>query len=224
MPPSMHVPPKTIYKSLYVQARGSLRKDLMFYLRERSTRGLLQERQNLEGQVLENIRISNRPSEDDDRAVPGHWEADLIIGKNGNSAVGTLVERHSRYLMLLHLPNGQTAPHVRSAIKKSIKNLSIHIRQTLTWHQKKQPVKYKIFSIEPEIQVLFCDPRTPWLRGSSENINGLIRQYLPKGVDLSIYTRRQLNSIEKKLNIRPRKTFGWQTPAEVLGRNFATIA
>lgn len=212
---------ETIYKSLYVQTRGSLRKELRFCLRQGKMRRQPQKRLNPGGNLLDMIMISKRPPEIEDRAVPGHWEGDLIIGKNGDSAVGTLVERHSRYVMLVHLPNGRTAPVVRKALAETIKSLPEHIRRSVTWDQGKEMAEHKLFSLQSKMQVYFCDPRSPWQRGSNENTNGLLRQYLPKGDDLSRYKKRQLNAIAKKLNERPRKTLDWSTPAEVFARSVA---
>lgn len=213
--PVLRVSPETIYKCLYVQTRGSLRKELRYCLRQGKSRRKPQQRLNAGGKITDMVMISDRPAEVEDRAIPGHWEGDLIIGKNGLSAVGTLVERHSRFVMLLHLPNGKTAQNVRLALTKEVRKLPTHLRRSLTWDQGKEMAEHKAFTIENSVDVYFCDPRSPWQRGSNENTNGLLRQYLPKGADLNDYSEMQLDAIAMKLNHRPRKTLDWRAPAEV---------
>ena len=218
----MRISPETIYKSLYVQTRGSLRKELTQYLRQATTRRVPQKRLNSDGQIQGMVMISDRPPEVADRAVPGHWEGDLIMGKNGRSAVGTLVERHSRFVMLLHLPLGKTAASVRKAMAKKVKKIPQHLCRSITWDQGKEMAEQTLFSVERKVKVYFCEPRSPWQRGSNENTNGLLRQYLPKGTDLSTQTEKSLNAIAKRLNERSRKTLDWATPAEVFARHVAS--
>ena len=177
---------ETIYKSLFGQSRGGLRKELHQCLRTGRAKRRPLQRRSLSGGLTDMVMLSERPAEASDRAVPGHWEGDLIIGKGGNSAVGTLVERHSRYVMLVHLMHGRTVPLVRAALARTMESLPGHLKRSLTWDQGKEMAEHKQFTIESKLQIYFCDPRRPWQRGSNENTNGLIRQYLPKGTDLSV--------------------------------------
>ena len=170
------------------------------------------------------IMIADRPAEASDRAVPGHWEGDLIIGRNGKSAIGTLVERNSRFLMLLRLPHGRSAEHVRNVLTREIKRLPEELRQSLTWDQGKEMAGHVQFAIDTNVKVFFCDPHSPWQRGSSENTNGLLRQYFPKGTDLSVFSRADLAAVSRELNDRPRQSLEWMKPSEVFGRAVASTA
>lgn len=215
---SMHVSHETIYKSLYVQGRGELRRELTRCLRTGRTRRKPHGRVEKRGRIPDMVMISERPAEVRDRAVPGHWEGDLIVGKAGKSAVGTLVERSTRYVMLLHLPDGPSAENVRTAMQSIIQTLPESLRRSITWDQGPEMSQHARFSIDTGIPIYFCDPYSPWQRGSNENTNGLLRQYMPKGTDLSIYSRQDLNDIADSLNGRPRQTLGWMTPSEKLNQ------
>jgi len=220
--PEMWVSHETIYKSLYVQGRGELRRELAACLRtgraRRQPRGRLEQR----GRIVGMVNISERPAEVEDRAVPGHWEGDLIIGKDGSSAIGTLVERTTRYVILLHLPNDRSAAEVRTAMTTAVKTLPAKFARTITWDQGIEMAEHATFTIDTNIDVYFCDPRSPWQRGTNENTNGLLRQYFPKGTDLSTHTAATLQAVADSLNGRPRKTLGWMTPSEKLAELFAT--
>ena len=169
------------------------------------------------------VPISARPSEVEDRAIPGHWEGDLLMGQSGQSAIATLVERVSRYVMLVPLPHGRTAAHVRVALTRQVTRLPADLRRTLTWDQGKEMAEHVRFSVDAAIEVYFCDPHSPWQRGSNENTNGLLRQYFSKKADLSAYTGAELTAVARQLNNRPRQTLGWRTPAEVFCRTVALI-
>ena len=222
--PMMRVSPETIYQSLYVQGRGALRKELTACLR--TGRAVRRNRSRLEhrGRIPDMVMISERPAEVADRAVPGHWEGDLILGKNNRSAVGTLVERSTRYVLLLHLPGDHTAPTVRAAMTAKIKTLPEHLVRSITWDQGTEMAQHGAFSIDTGVQIYFCDPHSPWQRGTNENTNGLLRQWMPKGTDLSIHTEADLDTIAYKLNNRPRQTLGWMKPSQALAQLVAPTA
>lgn len=222
--PTMRISPETIYKSLYVQGRGELRRELRRCLRSGRTTRLKRKRMETRGIIPDMVNISERPPEAEDRAVPGHWEGDLLIGAGGKGAIGTLVERASRYVLLFRLPNGRSAPEVRDAIKRTIMTLPESLRRTLTWDQGKEMADHVRFTLDTDIAVFFCDPHSPWQRGSNENTNGLLRQYFPKTMDLSTVTDEQLKAAADGLNTRPRETLGWKTPAEVLAGFVAMTA
>lgn len=212
----MHVSPETIYKSLYVQGRGELRRELAACLRsgraQRKPRARIETRGKIAGMVM----ISDRPAEVEDRAIPGHWEGDLVIGAANRSAIGTLVERTTRFTMLLPLPDGRSAGAVRSAMQAAIVTLPTSLRRSITWDQGSEMAEHRQFTVETDIPIYFCDPHSPWMRGTNENTNGLLRQYFPKGTDLSIHDAATLMQVADSLNSRPRKTLGWKTPAEKL--------
>jgi len=223
--PEMRVSHETIYRSLFVQARGALRKELTACLRSGRTQRRPHQRTHLNsGRLLNMVMISDRPADVADRAIPGHWEGDLIVGKGGHSAIGSLVERTSRYVVLLHLPHGRTAEHVRGALAKQLTKLPTQLRRTLTWDQGKEMAEHVQFSVDTDIQVYFCDPHSPWQRGSNENTNGLLRQYFPKRADLSAYSRADLDAVARQLNTRPRQTLGWMKPSEVFAGNVASTS
>jgi IS30 family transposase len=222
--PEMHVVHETIYQALYVQGRGELRRELTAALRTgramRRPRAQADRRRNRA--VKDMVNIAERPAEAADRAVPGHWEGDLIIGSNSKSAIGTLVERSTRYVMLLHLPRTHDAASVRDALIDTVRTLPSHLMRSLTWDQGSEMADHKAFSLATDLPVFFCDPASPWQRGSNENTNGLLRQYFPKGTDLSVHDRDHLDAVAAELNGRPRKTLGWETPAERLAKLLAT--
>jgi IS30 family transposase len=221
----MRVSHETIYRTLFVQARGALRKELTTCLRTGRTQRRPQMRMERSGagRLQNMILISERPPEIEDRAVPGHWEGDLIIGKGGRSAIGTLVERSSRYVVLLHLPHGRTAEDVRAALTRQVSKLPAELRRTLTWDQGKEMAAHVRFSTDTNMVVYFCDPHSPWQRGSNENTNGLLRQYFPAKTDLSVHSSASLNAVARELNNRPRQTLGWMKPSEVFSRTVASI-
>jgi IS30 family transposase len=215
--PMMWVSHETIYRNLFVQGRGGLRRELVRCLRSgRVTR-------RPKGRI-DMVMISDRPAEVADRAVPGHWEGDLIIGKAGASAVGTLVERSTRYVLLLHLPDGRSAEQVNAAMKVAIATLPGEMFRTITWDQGSEMARHSEFTIDTGIQIYFCDPHSPWQRGSNENTNGLLRQYMPRGTDLSLLSVDDLAKISRSLNNRPRKTLGIMKPSEKLAELLAHTA
>jgi IS30 family transposase len=219
----MYVSHETIYQSLFVQGRGALRKELHSCLRtgRAMRRAKAYTKGNVgQGQLSDMVMISERPAEANDRAVPGHWEGDLIFGKKMTS-IGTLVERKSRYLMLMKLPNGHGAEAVRKAMTKRIASLPAQLRRSITWDQGKEMAEHVQFTIDTGVQIYFCDPKSPWQRGSNENTNGLLRQYLPKTADLSQVTQRELDTIARSLNTRPRQTLGWMTPSQAFAEAVA---
>jgi IS30 family transposase len=221
--PEMHVVHETIYQALYVQGRGELRRELTRALRTGRTmrRPHRQSARRQPRMSRDMVMISERPAEVADRAVPGHWEGDLIIGKAHKSAIGTLVERTTRYVMLVHLPDGRQPARMRDALVQTISTLPAHLRRSLTWDQGSEMCLHRQFSTATDMPVYFCDPGSPWQRGSNENTNGLLRQYFPKGTDLSAHTRAELDAVAAELNSRPRKTLGWETPAERLAKLLA---
>ena len=219
--PMMWVSHETIYQSLFVQGRGELRRELTRCLRTGRAKRRPQGRTERRGQLPGMVMISERPAEIADRAVPGHWEGDLILGKNGRSAVGTLVERSTRYVLLLHLPEGREAEKVDAAMRRAIAKLPGELFRTITWDQGKEMALHAAFTIDTGVQVYFCDPHSPWQRGSNENTNGLLRQYMPKGTDLSVHSLQDLARFARSLNNRPRKTLGYMKPSERLAELLA---
>ena len=212
---SYQVSHETIYRSLFVQARGVLKKELLQHLRTKRTNlrsKHIGQKGEGQGQIKDIISISERPASIEDRAVPGHWEGDLITGSK-NGYIATLVERHTRYVMLARV-TGKDTQTVVSALIKQARKLPAELYKSLTWDRGKELSDHRRFSLETDIDVYFCDPRSPWQRGSNENTNGLLRQYFPKGTDLSVYSQADLNRVARQLNERPRKTLGFETPAK----------
>ena len=221
--PAMHVSHETIYRALYVQARGAFKRTLIAHLR----RGQLFRRPRAAthalrgpGRIVDSISIAERPPAADSRAVPGHWEGDLLIGKRGTQ-IATLVERQSRFVLLIRVPAADSATVV-TALARRVQRLPLALRQSLTWDRGTEMAQHARFTIATDVQVYFCDPQSPWQRGSNENTNGLLRQYFPKGSDLRNVTQRQLDTVARKLNSRPRQTLGWKTPADVLNAAVAS--
>jgi transposase, IS30 family len=219
--PMMRVSHETIYMSLFVEGRGQLRRELSRCLRtgraQRRPRSRIETRGKIPGMVM----ISERPPEVEDRAVPGHWEGDLIIGQGLQSAVGTLVERTSRFVLLLHLPDSREALKVNEAMKAVIADLPAELVRTITWDQGREMASHRDFTVDTGVQVYFCDPHSPWQRPTNENTNGLLRQYLPKGTDLSQHSAEDLAQIARSLNNRPRKSLGFMKPSEKLAELLA---
>jgi transposase, IS30 family len=213
----MRVSHETIYRALYVQGRGALKRELVRCLRTgralRKPRRKVAERR---GRIADMVNISERPAEANDRAVPGHWEGDLIAGPKHHSAIGTLVERTTGYVMLLHLPNGHGAVEVQNAMVEAMSSLPRHLRRSLTWDQGRELTNHIQIAAATEMDIYFCNPHSPWQRATNENTNGLLRQYFPKGADLSAYHRDYLEFVAAELNSRPRKRLEWKTPAEAL--------
>lgn len=215
--PEMRVSHETIYLSLYIQTRGGLKRELAKHLRTgRSVRKGHRKSDERRGQIPDMVNISQRPAEAMDRAVPGHWEGDLIMGTANGSAIGTLVERSTRFVMLLHLPNGHSAENVRVAMAAKIGQLPAALTRSITWDQGTEMSQHAQFTVDTGIQIYFCDPHSPWQRGSNENTNGLLRQYFPKGTDLSVHSEKHLQFVADELNDRLRETLDWHTPAERL--------
>ena len=220
---SMRVSHETIYRSLFIQARGVLKKELMDHLR--SKRRMRRSRHASEhghsrGQIVDAISIRERPAEAEDRAIPGHWEGDLLAGGK-NSYVATLVERHSRFLMLVKVPSKETEAVV-AALSEHVRKLPATLRLSLTWDRGLEMAKHKEFTVATDVQVYFCDPQSPWQRGTNENTNLLLRQYFPRGTDLAALTQARLDQVSLRLNQRPRKTLGFQTPADKLQASVAS--
>jgi IS30 family transposase len=216
----MHVTHETIYQALYVQGRGALRRELAECLRTgraiRRPRRTPDGRRARQGKIAGMVPISERPAEVEDRAVPGHWEGDLIVGKDNASAIATLVERTTRFCLLLHLPYGKDAAAVAEEMIRTIGRLPAELRRSLTWDQGTEMAQHAAITLATDLDIFFCDPHSPWQRGSNENTNGLLRQYFPKGTDLSAHSPERLAEVAAQLNGRPRKTLGWDTPAERL--------
>ena len=221
---SYQVSHETIYRSLYIQARGALKKELLQHLRRK--RVMRRSRHHTQktddhGRITDAVSISERPASVEDRAVPGHWEGDLISGTN-NSHVATLVERHTRYVMMAKL-NGKDTETVINALIKQAHKLPKELYKSLTWDRGKEMANHQRFTLATDIDVYFCDPKSPWQRGSNENTNGLLRQYFPKGTDLSVHSQAHLNKVARQLNERPRKTLGFYSPAEKFSECVASI-
>jgi IS30 family transposase len=218
---AMQVSHESIYRSLFIQARGALKAELIAHLRRggryrRRQQAQLPQR-HAAGPIPDAISIRERPAEAEDRAVPGHWEGDLIVGSH-SSSIATLVERQSRYVLLLKIEDRRAAT-VAKALARTIRRLPMHLRRSLTWDRGSEMAGHVEFTLATDMAVYFCDPHSPWQRGSNENTNGLLRQYFPKGTELSGYTQRQLDTVAKELNQRPRKTLRWDTPAKALAKS-----
>jgi IS30 family transposase len=213
--PSMQISHESIYRSLFVQARGALKKELLGHLRRA---GLIRRAKKLagegskQGQIIDAVSIRERPAEVQDRAVPGHWEGDLLMGGR-SSQIATLVERSTRYVMLVKIAEKDSVS-VAGALAKKIRRLPAELKRSLTWDRGSEMAAHKQFTVASDVKVYFCDPRSPWQRGSNENTNGLLRQYFPKGDDLTVYSQAHLNKVAAQLNGRPRETLGWKNPAE----------
>jgi IS30 family transposase len=217
--PEMRVSPETIYQSLYVQSRGALRRELTTCLRTgRALRDPSRQPGQRKNRIPDMVNISERPAEANDRAVPGHWEGDLIIGKRNLSAIGTLVERSTGYTMLVHLPDGYKPEQVAPALAAKVRTLPEAVRRSLTWDQGPEMRDWKQVKVAADIAIFFCDPHKPWQRGTNENTNGLLRQYFPKGSDLSVHSAADLDWVAAELNDRPRKRFGFAKPDELIGQ------
>jgi IS30 family transposase len=212
---TMRVSHETLYRTLYVQARGTLKRELLRYLRrQRTLRERRQRAAPVPRGIVDAVAISERPPTVEDRAVPGHWEGDLVAGAK-NSHIATLVERHSRYVHLVKVA-GKDTESVVGALLREVQRLPKGLMMSLTWDRGGELAQHQLFTMVTDAQVYFCDPHSPWQRGSNENTNGLLRQYFPHGTDLRPFTQRQLDAVAKELNTRPRQTLGWKTPAAVL--------
>jgi IS30 family transposase len=224
--PEMWVSHETIYQAIYVQGRGALRRELATCLRTgralRKPRRQAAGRTGRQNKIPDMVMISERPAQAADRAVPGHWEGDLIIGAGNHSAIGTLVERTTRFVMLLHLPHGYDAPAVAAAMTAAMGTLPAQLRRSLTWDQGREMADHAQVTMATGLAIYFCDPHSPWQRGSNENTNGLLRQYFPKGTNLAAHSKAHLAAVAAELNARPRKTLSWQTPAQALNRLLST--
>jgi IS30 family transposase len=222
---SYHVSHETIYRSLFIQARGALKKELLVHLRR--TRAMRRSRhhtqkQDSHGRIKDAISISERPASVEDRAVPGHWEGDLLFGSK-NSQIATLVERNTRYVMLVKVA-GKDTETVINALIKNARKLPQELYKSLTWDRGKELADHRRFTLATDVAVYFCDPRSPWQRGSYENTNGLLRQYFPKGIDIADYSQAKLNAVARQLNNRPRKTLDYETPAERFNQTVASTS
>ena len=220
---SLRVSHETIYRSLFIQARGALKKELIQHLR--SKRRIRRSRhasvhRHSQGRIVDAVSIRERAAEIEDRAIPGHWEGDLLRGAR-NSHVATLVERHSRFCMLVKVPGKDTATVV-AALSQHVRQLPATLRRSLTWDRGLEMAQHKSFTMATDVQVYFCDPQSPWQRGTNENTNLLLRQYFPRGTDLSVHSQAQLDQVALRLNQRPRKTLGFQTPASRLQQSVAS--
>jgi IS30 family transposase len=211
---AMRVSHETIYRTLYVRGRSELQRELTRCLRTQRKRRLHHGRRRAWGRVSNMTKLAERPLEVNDRQVPGHWEGDLILGTKNKTAVGTLVERSTRMVLLLHLPHGKSAPHVEAALKQTILAMPEAWRRSITWDRGTEMITHLSFTETTNIPIYFCDPHSPWQRGTNENTNGLLRQYLPKSSDLSTFTEEDLQRIQRSLNSRPRRTLGYMTPLE----------
>ena len=222
--PDRHVSHETIYRSLFVQSRGVLKRELAQHLRRHRVRRQARAASQVghyPGHIVDAVSIRQRPAEAADRAVPGHWEGDLLMGARRASQIATLVERQSRYVMLVRIPAADTQTVVH-ALAQRVRRLPAGLRRSLTWDRGTELAGHRAFTVATQVQVYFCDPQSPWQRGSNENTNGLLRQYLPKGTDLSTYSQAQLDAIALRLNTRPRLTLGYQTPAAKLAEIVAS--
>jgi IS30 family transposase len=217
---TMRVSHESIYRTLFIQARGALKKELLGHLRSRRQMRSSTKPGQGGGQISDAISIRERPAEAEDRAVPGHWEGDLLCGGK-NTQIATLVERHSRYVMLVKMKS-KDSEQVARALTKQVLKLPATLRRSITWDRGSEMAAHKDFSVATDVKVYFCDPHSPWQRGSNENTNGLLRQYFPKGSDLSLFSQKQLDDVAHRLNQRPRMTLGWENPADTLSRAVAS--